>query len=99
MGRSYEDYIARRKAEAGRKFSDSDLAKKFIPYYESQQRIKVMTPWGKEMTGTVGATTGWRPAFLLMSRSNAIGSSTVLDNKFKIIGVQVGGKYIKVGRK
>ena len=59
----------------------SDISKKFISYYESGDRIKVKFSYGEIKTGTVGMTTGWKPVFLLMLRSNSIGSSYTLSDK------------------
>ena len=35
--------------------------------------------------GHVGMTTGWAPSFLLVHRRNALGSSTLLDSRSKIL--------------
>ena len=63
----------------------SDIAKKFIPYYESQKRIKVKFSYGETKGGTIGMTTGWKPVFILMLTSRSIGSSYILTDKEKII--------------
>lgn len=85
MERSFRGYLARKKAEYGDKFDPSKLSKKFIPFYESQQRIKVK--WYDEiLTGTVGITTGWVPVFLLMRTKRSHGSPYVLSDKNEIIG-------------
>lgn len=49
-----------------------------------------------ERTGTVGITTGWHPAFLLMSRSSAMGSSDVLSARDVIVAVKRGRSYVPV---
>ena len=65
----------------------ADLDMKFVPYYGSDERIKVK--YGDEViTGTVGVTTGWKPVFLLMLRSDSVGSIYTLGKKDKIIGVR-----------
>ena len=81
----YEEYILRKKQEYGKKFSTAHLAKKFIPYYNSGERIKVKSHYGEVKSGTVGVTTGWKPVFLLMLTSRSLGSSHLLTNKDKII--------------
>lgn len=84
-------YLTRKRREHGAKFDASSLAPQFIPYYESGQRIEVTRtfPSGEAWTrrGTVGITTGWRPAFLLMSRVSAHGSSDLLSADDKIVKV------------
>jgi hypothetical protein len=91
--RSYSDYLARKQREHGAKFDSSDLAAQFVPYYESGARIKVRTHYGEEITGTVGVTTGWRPCFLLMRRSNSFGSSDLMRADDRVIAVQRGRTY------
>lgn len=71
-------------------------------------RVKVETAYYDEngvllatwvRTGTVGKTTGWRPAYLIMARVDSVGSSDLvsLDNathKTRVIGVSDGhGHY------
>lgn len=91
----YEAYISRQKAKYNDKFSDSGLDSRFIEYYNSGQRIKVLA-YGEELTGTVGATTGWIPCFLLMRTSRSIGSMYTLGPNDKIIAVKRGRTYINI---
>lgn len=63
----------------------SDISKQFIPYYENKTRIKVQFSYGGIKTGIVGKTTGWKPVFILMLRSNSRGSSYILTDKEIII--------------
>ena len=93
----YNDYIARmirRWSGQEHAFDESGLqaASQFIPYLHGP-RIKVSRsydddsdPWIR--TGTVGITTGWRPHFLLIHRSNDYGSWDVLGPEDKIIAIQ-----------
>lgn len=83
--RSFLDYITRKKQEYGKKFSTKSLDKRFVRYYESGERIRVVDKWGEVKSGTVGVTTGWKPVFLLMLTSRSLGSSHLLTNKDKII--------------
>ena len=94
---NFTDLVNRRTAQYGDKFDVSDLDKRFIAYYQNGQRIKVET-CGMIMTGTVGVTTGWKPAFLLMRTSRSIGSSWILGTESKLLSVQASykGKYIAV---
>ena len=94
MREKYSEYIHRKKHNYGYKFDDSELDKRFIPYFESGQRIKVKFIWGEELTGTIGVTTGWRPCFLLMRTTRSIGSPYVLRDSDELIAVKVGRKYI-----
>lgn len=92
----FDDTLNRKTREHGTKFDPSDLASAFVPYYNSGERIKVRAPWGDETTGTVGMTTGWRPAFLLMRTSRSIGSSYVLRETDTVIAVKRGRVYVEV---
>ena len=94
---NFTDLVNRRTAQYGDKFDVSDLDKRFIAYYQNGQRIKVET-CGMIMTGTVGVTTGWKPAFLLMRTSRSMGSSWILGTESKLLSVQASykGKYIAV---
>lgn len=98
--RKFADWRRQAQAKHGDRLSTSDLAVGFIYYFENGDRIKVRTtyPSGEvyERSGTVGITTGWRPVFLLMHRSNAHGSSDVLNAKDQIIAVKRGRQYIAV---
>jgi hypothetical protein len=85
--KNYESVISHRKLIYSKKFSDQSLAKKFIPFFESGQRIEVDFGYGTIKRGTVGITTGWIPQFILLLRSNSLGSSYTLSNKDKITKV------------
>ena len=87
MKRNYGELIHNSKAKWGLKFSDRDLAEKFIRYYESGQRIEVDFGYGTIKRGTVGVTTGWVPVFLLILRKDSIGSPWTLSSKDKITKV------------
>lgn len=76
----------------------SELAPQFAAAYASGERIRVRFSWDedgtKTKTGTVGKTTGWKPAYLLMARSDSIGSSDLLGPGDRIIAVKRGAKYV-----
>jgi len=91
-----DDYLARGVARHGDKFDPSALADQFKPYFGTGKRIRVRFSYGEELTGTVGATTGWRPAFLLMRRSNSQGSPWLLGPDDKIVAVKRGRHYVDV---
>lgn len=68
----------------------SDCATKFAPYYHKDTRIKVAFCNDKgevyeTKTGTVSMTTGIKPVFILMLRSNSTGISHTLSDNDKII--------------
>lgn len=75
--------------------SDLDAADQFRPYLHSSTRLRVrrVYPGGEvyERTGTVGKTTGWKPAYLLMHRSSDHGSSDLLGPDDKIVAVKYPG--------
>jgi hypothetical protein len=57
----------------------SSIPEKFKRYLTTGERIRVKFSWGEVRTGTVGMTTGWRPALLLMLTRRSLGSSYILD--------------------
>ena len=88
----YSDYITRKGAEYGVRFDPSDLDPRFIPYFDSGERVRVAT-CGLVLTGTIGITTGWRPAFLLMRRRTDHGSTWVLGANSHVLAVKRGKGY------
>ena len=82
---TFKDYLTGKRADYGKKFDPSDLAEKFIPYFETGQRIEVKTEYGEIKRGYIGVTTGWKPVFMLLSRYDSHGSSELLSKKTKII--------------
>jgi len=99
---NYDEMVADKKAQYEGKFDPSDLDSRFVQYFNSGERIRVETTDGDAVdvrTGTVGVTTGWRPAFLLIHRSNASGSIDLLlppDNN-RITAVKRGTSYEAIG--
>jgi hypothetical protein len=83
--KDFENYQERKRQEYGEKFDPSALAKKFIKYFNNGERIEVRFSSGEIKRGTVGVTTGWRPSFLLMLRSNSLGSSHLLSEEDEIL--------------
>ena len=90
--RNYTDYLHRKQAEFGAKFDPSNLDERFVPYFESGERIKVSIG-NFALTGTIGVTTGWRPAFLLLRTSRAMGSPWLLGKQNKVLAVKRGQYY------
>lgn len=88
--------LARGERQWGDRFDPSELTDKFVPYFDTGDRIKVHTSYGEDITGTVSTTTGWRPAFLLVRRSNAMGSSDLLSDRDTVVAVKRGRYYVPV---
>lgn len=88
----FAQWLARKQAEHGDKWSAAELWPQFVPYFHSDTRIRVAGSFGTR-TGTVGVTTGWKPGFLLMSRTSAHGSSDVLSQDDRVVAVKHGRKY------
>jgi hypothetical protein len=63
--------------------------------FETGERIAVLVD-GEVLTGTVSVTIGWRPAFLLMRTSRALGSSDVLGADAVVLAQSWNGKYYKL---
>jgi hypothetical protein len=98
----YSELVSRKRREFGDKFDDSDLDPTFRPYFESGDRIRVVTKYGNapdaevwERTGCVSVTTGPRPAFLLMARRDCSGSSDLLlpGRGHRVTAVKRGRMY------
>lgn len=86
--------IQRRIDQFGDEFSLSNLASKFIPYFNNGKRIKVRLSTGEVKFGTVGVTGGFRPCFLLMRRRTDLGSTISLAENDEILAEQKpNGKY------
>ena len=92
MTRNYREFIERKQREYGEKFDPSDLNPAFVRYFENGERVKVPF-YGENVTGTIGVTAGWRPCFVLMRRSNSIGSSWCINQDSKVIAVKRGRTY------
>lgn len=90
----YEVMLARRRKEYARHFDSSKLFERWIPAYNSGERIRVRFPDGETKTGTVGVTFGWIPRFLLVRNSRSLGSSDVLDGNVVFSSSKVGREVI-----
>lgn len=89
---------ARGRQQEGERYDPSELDSvqpEIRHAYETGARVRVEGPMGTR-TGTIGCTTGWRPAFLLMHRSSDIGSWDVLGPDDKVTAVKRGSTYVKV---
>lgn len=47
----FSQYVLKKLREHGNKFSMADLDMRFVPYFESESRIKVKPKYGDEITG------------------------------------------------
>ena len=99
MSTRLDDRIKRGRVQHGDKFDPSALwnvSGQILNAYEQGLRIKVRTAYGEEATGTVSTTTGWRPCFILMRRSNAMGSSFTLGETDRVVAIKLNGRYTPV---
>jgi hypothetical protein len=90
--KSYKEHIEWKKQSYGDKFSDISLNKEFIPYFGSEARVEVAFQDNKGKTyevkrGRIGITTGWKPCFLLMLKTNSRGSSYTIGKNDKVLKV------------
>lgn len=92
MPERFSDYCQRKVRQLGDHFDPSGLDSRFIPFFESGERIKVETV-GLTLTGTVSVTTGHRPSFLLMRTRRSIGSPWLLGSRDRILAVKRGRSY------
>ena len=74
----FDEFQARKRTQYGAQWETSDLHARFIPYFNTGQRVEVTHIDGDKSRGYVGVTTGWKPAFLLLYNRRSIGSSVVL---------------------
>ena len=68
-------------------YDPSDLAPQFTEYLHNGTRLIVRNrTTGYTRRGTVGKTTGWKPAYILMHRRTDTGSWDVLSTEDEIVG-------------
>ena len=84
---AFFDYCQRLIHDHGNKFDDSNLSRKFAPYFHGP-RIKVRFATGEIKSGTVSGTTGWRPSLMLMLTRRSLGSIWLLTDQDEIIEVR-----------
>lgn len=70
----YEELIERKRTRYGEKFTTTSLDQRFIPAYNSGERITVKLGEMIQKRGTVGVTTGWAPSFILLLTKRSTGS-------------------------
>jgi hypothetical protein len=94
----YEDFVARKRAQYGAQFDDSELYPQLRQWFHGP-RVKLNHPErrmaGPQRTGTISATTGWRPAFILVYSGRARGSGDVLRADDEVVAYQArSGNYV-----
>ncbi len=90
MRKSFDDYIQRKKAEYGEKFDPSDLDARFVPAFESGERVRLKFYGEGVKTGTVSVSTGWKPVFILILTRRSMGSSYTLNKNVEFTHDKVG---------
>ena len=88
----YADYCKIKKLEFGDKFNTANLNRNFVYWFDNQTRVKVLTSYGEVITGRIGVTTGCKPSFMVMSKSNSIDSSDLITLDDKVIAYQNNSK-------
>lgn len=84
----YSDFLQRKQREYGKKFDASGLNPEFIPHFNSGDRVEITdTKYNYTRRGTIGITTGWKPCFLIMSRSNSRSSSDCISENDKVTAI------------
>ena len=93
----YEEYTAGKRRQYGAKFSPANLHAHLIEYFNTQVRVRVRFAHGEELTGRIGVTSGWVPAFLLMRRNSDRGSVHVLGAGDRVVAIFGGRRgYVPV---
>lgn len=82
----YEAFCLSKSIKFGNDFDTSDLSTKFIPYFNSGERIRVSID-NETHDGYVGVTTGRKPSFLLVFNSRSRGSSILLNDDYRIVKI------------
>jgi hypothetical protein len=90
---AYADFLARATRTHGDRFTPPLEADRFARYlhdYTVRVTVERVYPSGEtwRRTGYIGVTTGWSPAFLLLTRITSRGSSDVLGAGDRIVSVK-----------
>ena len=102
----FEKYEERARRRHGDKFDSSKMyeADSYARQYFNSERVIVETTYRDGVTwrraGRVSATTGWRPALMLMSTVRSVGSSDLLGENDKVVAVKTDRGYrdLRTGR-
>lgn len=91
MNCHWVNMLARFRNRHGDKFVPPKASDRQKEYFGTGQRVEVTTTYPSGETyvrrGTIGITTGWAPALLLMHRRGSMGSSDVLRADDQITAV------------
>lgn len=69
----------------------SRLDKRFEYAYDNNYRVEVTYKWGEKERGYIGLSTGWKPCWLLIKKSNSFGGTALLQDAiadFKLLYVR-----------
>ena len=94
--RTYSDLVRHFEAQYPGRFDDSELWPQFRSWVGYDGRIEVSGEHfaGRRRTGYLGVTSGWKPAFMLVAKTNSMGSSDLLGAGDQVIARQLAdGKY------
>jgi hypothetical protein len=84
--------ISHKRLKEDPRYSTKDLSEKFVPYFERDQNVRIKvergTNWTQTEFGYVGMSVGWLPMFLLVRSSRSKGSSVLLSDEWRILGVK-----------
>lgn len=94
---SFEDFIRKRRARYGEKFSARFLDPRWIEFYESEERIEIQTSYGEITRGTIGVVGDFKPVFVLYPREDSK-EALPLTERDRLIGV-VDNKRTRAKRK
>ena len=86
--RNYEDYLKNAiEKTRGTIRLVKIIEKNLLSILKTSNALKLNNPYKDEsnLRGYVGITTGWRPSFILLLKSNSTGSSELLDERYEIV--------------
>lgn len=95
----FGQYLLRRRQQEGERFNMSGLAEKWIEHFNNGSRIEVRFSCGTVKRGTVAATGGWIPSFMLMLTYRSSGSSWLLDEHDELVKVVRFGPRLDHGQR
>lgn len=70
---------------------ESGLDKRFESYYRNGQRIEVTYKWGEKERFYIGKSTGWKPCWLTIKKSNSFGGAGLSQDS--VVSIKSLPKY------